>query len=239
VVSGATEDDEPGGWDQDDTIDVMVLVDRSQLSTPLTGNWPPEELLDEYVLGLYTHLQTLENRATLVVELDEVPTEEDYPYNIYGVVTNVPSAAAWTRSWNGGLVTFEARGDSIILTGRESRAFARHELEEALAFTSNELDALPTEPPQVGVTPTEHRQLEVVLGAADSAVYEMTLDPEDRALLQAAVDTLRAQLSSPEPDRHIIGRTLKRFASIGGGIAIGVLGNYGSDLLRHFHVPWP
>jgi hypothetical protein len=32
---------------------------------------------------------------------------------------------------------------------------------------------------------------------------------------------------------------LRRFATLGGGIAIGVFGNYATDLLRQFHVPWP
>lgn len=136
-------------------------------------------------------------------------------------------------------MTVEERVDSLRLTGRQVRTFDRAQLEDALAFTSDELDALPDDPPDVGVTATELRRLEVVLTQADHAIYEAPLDALDRALLQAAVDTLRAQLASPEPDRHIIGRTLRRFTSVGGGVLIGVLGNYATELLRHFHVPWP
>lgn len=101
------------------------------------------------------------------------------------------------------------------------------------------MDALPDDPPTTGVSAAELRALEVVLGNAERATYEVSLDPLDRALLQAAVDTLRVQLASPEPDRHIIGRTLRRFATVGGGVIVGVLGNFATDLARHFHVPWP
>lgn len=227
------------GWHQDDTIDVMILIDRSEIGQPLTEGWPPENLLDHYVMELHKHLQVLENRATLIVESDELHDESDYPNNIYGVVTNVPSAARWTRGWGGNLVELERRGDSLVLIGRNTRTFDRAHLPDALEFTSRELDALPDEPPDVGVTVTEHRMLEVVLLHATRAVEEVALDPEDRALMQAAVDTLRAQLASPEPDRHIIGRVMRRFAAIGGGVVIGVLGNYATDLMRHFHAPWP
>jgi hypothetical protein len=233
------EEAQQSGWDQDDTIDVMILVDRTAVNTPLTDEWPPAELVDRYVLELHRRLQTLENQATLVVEVEELPDEDDYPYNIHGVVTNVPSAAQWTRSWGGNLVTFECRDGSLILAGRETKTFDKDNLEAALEFTSQELDALPDDPPDAGITAVEHRRLEIVLGAAGNAVDELSLNPDDRALLQSAVDTLRAQLMSPEPDRHIIGRVLRRFATLGGGIAIGVFGNYATDLLRQFHVPWP
>lgn len=227
------------GWYQDDTIDVMILVDRSALGSPISDEWPPAELIDHYVMDLHRRLQVLENRATLIVEVDELPDEQDYPNNVYGVVTNVASAARWARSWNGNVVEFEQDGDSLVLTARERRVFTRDDLDRALVFTSDEMDALPDQPPEIGITVAEHRRLESVLGAADHAVHDLTLNPDDRALLQAAIDSLRAQLRSPEPDRHIIGRVLHRFATLGGGIAIGVLGNYATDLLRQFRVPWP
>lgn len=236
-MSGTNGDD--GRWHQDDTMDVMILVDRSEIGRPLTDEWPPEDLLDHYVIELHKRLQVLENRATLVVEHDELPDEADYPNNICGVVTNVPSAARWARSWGGNLVELNRRRDSLVLIGRDTRTFDRAHLDDALEFTSGELDALSDQPPDVGVTPTEHRMLEVVLRDATRAVQEVALDPPDRALMQAAVDTLRAQLASPQPDRHIIGRVLRRFVAIGGGVVIGVLGNYATDLMRHFHVPWP
>lgn len=208
--TGVDTDGHDRGWHQDDTIDVMILIDRSEIGRPLTDEWPPADLLDHYVIELHKRLQVLENRATLVVESDELPDEEGYPNNIYGVVTNVPSAARWTRSWGGTLVELKRRGDSLMLIGRDTRTFDRAHLNDALEFTSSELDALPDRPPDVGVTPTERRMLEVVLRDATRAVDEVALNPEDRALLQAAVDTLRAQLASPEPDRHIVGRVLRR-----------------------------
>ncbi|HET7489176.1 MAG TPA: hypothetical protein VFJ85_14690 [Acidimicrobiales bacterium] len=217
----------------------MILIDRSEIGQPLTEEWPPEDLLDHYVMELYKRLQVLENRATLVLESDELPNEDHYPNNIYGVVTNVSSTVRWARGWGGNLVELKRRGDSLVLIGRETRTFDRAHLTDALEFTSRELDALPDDPPEVGITVTEHRMLEVVLLDAARAVEEVALNPDDRALMQAAVDTLRAQLASPEPDRHIIGRVLRRFAAVGGGVVIGVLGNYATDLVRHFHVPWP
>lgn len=232
-------DDHDRGWHQDDTIDVMILIDRSEIGRPLADEWPPEDLLDHYVLELHKRLQVHENRATLLLESEELPDEQDYPNNVYGVVTNVPSTVRWTRSWGGNLVQIQRRGDTLILIGRDTRTFDGAHLNDALEFTSGELDALPDQPPEVGITPTEHRVLEAVLGDATRAVHEVALNPEDRALLQAAVDTLRAQLASPEPDRHIIGRVLRRFAAIGGGVVIGMLGSYATDLVQQFGVPWP
>lgn len=79
----------------------MVLIDRGVVGGPLTDEWPPAHLLDHYVTSLHKRLQVLENRATLVLEIDELADEDDYPSQIYGVVTNVPSVARWARSWGG------------------------------------------------------------------------------------------------------------------------------------------
>lgn len=224
---------------KDDTIDVMVLMDRSAVDTSgPQGSLP--DVLDQFAFALTETLQVGENKATLLAEVDELRDENDYPNNVYGVVTNVAEAARWTKGWGGNLVTVERLGPgSLRLTGRDSRTFDSSQLQDAVTFASDELDALPDDAPSVGLTIVEHRQLEVVLGKAERALHEVSLNPEDRALLQAAVETLRSQLSSPEPDRHIVGRVLRRFGAVGGGVLIGVLGNYMADLLRHFHVPWP
>ena len=112
-------------------------------------------------------------------------------------------------------------------------------LEDATLFAEAQVLALPDDPADVGVAPAELRQLEVVLHAAVKIADTARLDPEDRALLQAAVDTLRIQLVSPVPDRQIVGRVLRRILATGGALFVGVAGNYLTDLVRHFHVPWP
>jgi len=94
----------------------------------------------------------LENRATLVAVREELSDETEYPSQIYGVVTNVPSAAAWTRNWGGNLVEVALVGDVLRLVGKETRTFDTSELETALTFTSEQLDALPEAPPSVGLT---------------------------------------------------------------------------------------
>lgn len=175
----------------------------------------------------------------MLVTISELSNADEYPTQIYGVVTNDASVAEWARTWNANLVEVELQGDSLRLIGRTTRTFDRSHMVDALAFTSEELDALPAEPPEAGLSVVEHRKLEIVLGHAHSAVSDTALDALERATLQAAVDTLRAQLASPEPDRHIIGRVLHRFTSFSGGILIGVLGNYATDLLQNFPVPWP
>ena len=236
-------DTDYGGYDpaihQDDTIDVMVLIEPSGFGIASGAHEP--DIVDLFVSRLSNRLQVLGNHPTIVVLQDELPEENDYPNNVFGVVTNVASAARWARSWGGNLVTIERLSSSALrLTGRSDRAtFDVSQLEEAAAFTYDEMEALPDDPPDVGLTAVEQRQLEVVLANAERAPDEVRLNAEDRALLEVAVQTMRAQLASPEPDRHIIGRVLRRFTSIGGGVLLGVLGNYMTDLLRHFHVPWP
>jgi hypothetical protein len=122
------------GWHQDDTIDVMILIDRSEIGQPLTEEWPPSDFLDHFVIELHKQLEVLENRATLVVESSELPDDSDYPSNIYGVVTNVPSAARWTHGWSGNLIELERRGESLVLIGRETRVFDRAHLSDALGL---------------------------------------------------------------------------------------------------------
>lgn len=201
--------EEYGGYDprvhQDDTIDVMVLLDPDGFGVGDDSTEP--NIVGRFVDRLSTRLEVLGNHPTLVVLQEDLPDENDYPHNIFGVVTNVASTARWARSWGGNVVTIERLSPSSLrLNGRTSSAtFDLSQVEEAAAFTFDEMESLPEEPPAVGLTVIEHRQLEVVLANAQRAPDEVRLDPEDRALLESAVETMRAQLASPEPDRHTSG----------------------------------
>lgn len=219
--------------------DVLVLMDRSGLGQLSHDTWPPEEFLDELVVELRKRLQALGNQATLLVDAADVPDGEDLPDSVYAVVTNVAVVAEWARSWGGNLVVLDRAGGDVVARGRTIQRFGRESMSEALRFISEEIAAVPNPGPELGITVVEHRRLEVVLRTAQTTLSEARLSDEDRLLLQAAVETLRSQLTSPLPDRHIIGRVLRRFAAVGGGVTLGVAGNLVTDLLRHFQVPWP
>lgn len=89
------------------------------------------------------------------------------------------------------------------------------------------------------VTVEEHRRIEVVLRNVVEVV-DSTKDAELASTLQAAIDTIRAQVASSRPDRTIIGRSLRSIATFAGGLLVGTAGNFLTDLLKSFHqVPWP
>lgn len=136
-------------------------------------------------------------------------------------------------------MTLQVEDGRLILTGRTTESFGQDEQRAALTFAEGEVSAHWDPPPSIGVTVQEHRQLEVILREAQQVVVSAALTDEDRALLQAAVDTFRAQLQSPEPDQVVIGRVLRRISHTAGALIVGVAGNYLTDLVRHFHVPWP
>jgi hypothetical protein len=222
---GDPDDDYVAPWWGEVDPDILILVAN------------PEALINEFVLSLREHLQVLMNEGTLLVAAADLQSDDELPSSVYGVVTDDKEVAEWTRSWGGNLVTFERADGGLQLTGRTVGRFST--AEDAVVFAANEVTALPDDPQAQGISVIEHRRLEVVLTAAISESETVTLDAEDRALLNAAIETLRAQMASPVPDRHIIGRVLRRFAQIGGALAAGVAGNYLTDLIHHFHVPWP
>ena len=85
----------------------------------------------------------------------------------------------------------------------------------------------------------EHRQLELTLTVVLKQTETLQLSDEDRAQLDMLINTLHLQLRAPRPDRPIIGRALKGIATVAGGLFLGVAGNYLTDLLRRFDMPWP
>jgi hypothetical protein len=197
-------------------------------------------LLDSFVFGLRDDLEVLSNLPTLAVTEADVPTGESLPDTIFAAVTTSDEVSRWVQSWRGTSVSVSGGHEQLFVSGRgKRRMFDEASLSEAVRFASDLVTTLPPPDGGVGLEAVEHRQLEVVLNGTLEVVTEARLSPEDRALLQAAVDTLRAQLASPAPDRHIIGRVLNRVAYTAGGLLVGVSANYLTDLLQHFKVPWP
>ena len=107
--------------------------------------------------------------------------------------------------------------------------------------TLYEIDDEPAEPkqPEYGVSAVELQKIEVVLAATVEVVHTARLDVETAATLKAAIDTMHAQVRAPRPDRRIVGRTIATIATFAGGLVTGVAGNYLTDLVKAFHVPWP
>ncbi len=92
-----------------------------------------------------------------------------------------------------------------------------------------------------GLLIAEVQAIEVVAAAVRDAVDDSSngLERAMRAALQAHADTIQAQARSPHPDRKIIGRALRHINSFAGGLVVGVAGNYLTDLIKSFPVPWP
>lgn len=80
-----------------DTIDALVVIDRSAGFAPLDGR-PLTHPIDRFVSQLEKRLQVLMNIAVHVATTEEIRFEEDLPTQIYAVVTNDPSYANWCRS---------------------------------------------------------------------------------------------------------------------------------------------
>ena len=85
----------------------------------------------------------------------------------------------------------------------------------------------------------EHRNIEAVISRARTLVESGQLEPETEAMVIAATATLQAQLTAPKPHRGIIGRALRSLITHGGALALGVSGNYLTDLAKAFGLPWP
>jgi hypothetical protein len=73
-----------------------------------------------------------------------------------------------------------------------------------------------------------------VLGEAGAA----DLEPTDRTWLASTIETIEAQLRSPRPDRHVIGRSLRTAHHITAG-ADGAEASSLPGLFTRFPVRWP
>jgi hypothetical protein len=86
-------------------------------------------------------------------------------------------------------------------------------------------------------TVDECRMLEVVVDAVRLVIEEQptTASPEDIAQIQAAVDTIQAQLRAPRPSRGAVGWALDQIRTFPGGVLSGAAATYLPTLLHTIH----
>jgi hypothetical protein len=221
-------------WGPMDHPDFLVL---------LVGEGP-EDARERLARGVQAELNDGRNLGT--VAFSERPigkVEEDLP-PVYAVLTDdVALSAAASRDIP--VLTCTWAEDGFLLQDATwNQFFYFDSILEAVHVASDRLVVMADEAAadvEFGLAISERQHLEVVLAATLGVVQDahVRLDPEDRALLQAAADTLRAQLASPRADRTIVGRAIHGIATFGGGLILGVAGNYLADLLQRLHVAWP
>lgn len=194
-------------------------------------------------------LQVLGNRPTLAMPVSELPSIGELPDDVFGVVTNDQEVAAWALGRGIPLVVWRelpTNGFEVSVGGDRSlgESFQSSDMVRAALRVKEILESLTAaelspgiddESAGFGVSTVEHQRLEVVISAAYEVVERHTFDPDDRALLQAAVETMQLQLRTSKPDRVILGRALNRVAGFTGGLITGVAANYLFSLLPHFH----
>ncbi len=193
-----------------DTIDVLIVIDRSSGFEPLEVGKPLTHPIDQFVGRLDKRLQALDNIPTHVVATDEVVYEEDLPTGIYAVVTNDPGYAKWWSSRGGNLVEVDVDGDSLVLTSRgESERFGPEDEDQERAvvfaeggivhpFDSDGLDAGPSllEP----ITSKELSGTEKILDELWQAIDNDELTETQRTQIIAMAELIQAQRRSTTPD---------------------------------------
>lgn len=116
-----------------DTVDVLVIIDRSEGFEPLDGSEPLTHPIDQFAGDLKHHLEVLRNIVTLPVTTEEIRYEEDLPTRIHAVVTNDEAYARWCRSWGGTLVMVDLVGDDLVVEyGDETQLFGPDDLKSAV-----------------------------------------------------------------------------------------------------------
>ena len=89
-----------------------------------------------------------------------------------------------------------------------------------------------------GISAEEHRMLEVLVGAIQSAVDENAgIDSlhDEVAQLQAAMETLQSQIHAPRPSRKVIAWALDQVKAFPAGLASGVAASYLPMLVHAMH----
>lgn len=86
------------------------------------------------------------------------------------------------------------------------------------------------------ITVGERRMLEVVLGAVRKALdaEAYSVERDTAAQVQAAADTVDAQLRAPSPSRRIVSWALAQFVTFPSGVITGVAATYLVELIHHF-----
>jgi len=83
------------------------------------------------------------------------------------------------------------------------------------------------------------RQIEVVMKEVRRLIDAEAYRLEDLPLVEAAATTLTVQMQSGKPDTTILRQALGALSTFSAGLMTGVAGNYMTDLLRSFGLPWP
>lgn len=100
---------------------------------------------------------------------------------------------------------------------------------------------LATEPgPQNEISVGERQMLEVLVGEVYKFIEAQTTPTnqdlrDDIAQIQAAVDSLQAQLRAPRPARRLVNWALRQIGAYTMGLASGATLQYLPELLRAFH----
>lgn len=216
---------------------------------------------DQFVSHLVDDLEVLGNHPTLAVSASEIDDDHPLPVDAFGLVSNDLDTLRWAERNGLWPVRCEERDGGLVVSplwqpGRDLRF---HDPAEAAMAVTELLDSAGREdrdaaPPDSAssredagaasagsfwISVEEHRMLETVVLEVVQQTEFLRLDPEDRELLQTALDTLQLQLRTSKPDRTIIGRAVRRIGTIAAVLAGGVAGNYLTDLVRRFPVPWP
>ena len=184
-----------------DTVDVLVIIDRSQGFEPLESPPPLTHPIDQFAGDLKHHLEVLRNIVTLTVTTEEIRYEEDLPTRIYAVVTNDVAYAEWCRSWGGTLVMVDLVGDSLLVEyGDEAELFGPDDLKSAVRLAmgvveygsgADRRDAGPAllEP----ISAEEIAGTEPILAELWRAIDNDELTDGQRAQIQAMAELLKAQ----------------------------------------------
>jgi hypothetical protein len=209
-------------------------------------------VFDRFASHLVDDLEVLRNRPTLAVGAEEVDDEHPLPVEALGVVSNDGEALRWAERNGLWAIRCEERPGGLLITPQwqPAKQLTFVDPAEAALAVTELLESAGTNDQPPGrvarttrdgfeITVQEHRSLEVVVLAVIQQMDVVQLDPEDRELLQTAIDTLQLQLRTSKPDRTIIGRALRRLGAATLVLAGGVAANYLTDLLRRFPVPWP
>ncbi|MCY3661621.1 MAG: hypothetical protein OXH28_02200 [bacterium] len=191
--------EEPPG--RHDTVDVLIVIDRSEGFAPLDDPSPVSHPIDQFVGDLRHHLEVLGNIATLPVTTDEIRYEEDLPTAIYAVVTNVASYAEWCRSWGGNAVEIGLDGETLTIAYRdEAKEFALSDLKDAVSLAMREVTYSPDPLDQDSnaflfepISAEEIAGIEPIFAELWRAIDNDELTEAQRAQIQAMAKLLEAQ----------------------------------------------
>lgn len=167
------------------------------------------------------------------------------------VVTNHLGFQEWTYSWGGQLIWLEVSDSGFSVEQRSPLGtdaiehFATDQVDQAVSIVGHWIQDPPWREEGSGgesvhrLAVHEHRAIEVVIQAAEEALLEQALPPEDHLQVEILTRILQLQMRAPAPDRTIVGRSLRGIATFAGGVLTGVASTYLTSLMVKFGVPPP